>query len=309
MPLRCPSLRRRHQALTLGKVFARSFAANSAGLGKGEIVLFRAMEASLKAIANPPHVVVEEYHGAGHQVTFIGSGSYSRTHARCELSDLLVIVYDRQTKDARLTFIQAKSERTVPANLHRTSGAWLAANLEQWDLLARRPRINGVGSFSPPPDLLSSAKLDSIGGFVFFLHGSGGVHIHYAAASDLRRPPHFVSRYGKLIANHDKCRCGRSPECLSVYGNAEFGTFLFGLMIGTPILKVGMPTTTSVCSWLASQLRGFVAQAGSPDTPTALANELAGLLGRDSRPPAQRPNVGAANLLIVGIEPEDRRRN
>lgn len=306
MPLPCPSLHQRPHAIALGKAFAQSFVTKSAGLGKGEIVLFQAMQKSLEAIENPPYLVVEKYHGASHQVTFQGSGSYSRASARCELSDLLVVAYDQQTKDARLTYIQAKSERSIAANAHGIAGSSLAANLEQWDLLASRPPIHGVGSFAPPQDLLSSAQLDSVGSFAFFLHGTKGVDIHYAAASSLRKPRNCVSRYGKLIATPDMCRCGPSPECLSVYGNEEFGAFLFGLMIGTPILLFGQPTMPPVCSWLAAQLRGLAAEA---DRRTDLANELGELLDPDRAPAAQTPNFGATTLLILGVGPGDGRRD
>lgn len=310
MSLLCPELHRRPYATMLGKAFSKSFAVNSAGLGKGEIVLFRAMQKSLQAIANPPDLIVEEYHGAGHQVMFKGNGSYSRTSARCELSDLLIIVFDKQTNDARLTYIQAKSERTVSSNSRGIASVELAANLEQWDLLARRPLITGVGSFSPPPDLLSIAQLESVGSFAFFLHGAGGVDIHYAAAAYLQKPPHYVSRYGRLTAGPDICRCLPSPECLSVYGNEEFGAFLFGLMIGTPVLSSGCPTTGPVCSWLAAQLRGFAAEtlmAEMAERPVALAIELADLLDPGGEAAATTPNVGAKTLLLFGIGPGDRR--
>lgn len=316
MALHCPSLQQRPNAIALGKTFARSFALNANGLGKGEIVLFRAMQKSLLAIARPPQVVVDEYHGATHQVTFKGSGTYSRTNARCELSDLLVIVYDRQTKDARLTYIQAKSERSVAAHTSGVVGKSLVANLEQWDLLARRPRIAAApgawgrqSSFNPPPDLLSSAQLRSIGSFAFFLHGSSGVDIYYAAASELLRPPRCLSRSGKLIVAADMCQCAPIPECLSVYGNAKFGAFLFGLMIGTPILTSGRPTTASFSTWLAAQLRGFAPQSAAPVAPAEVANELADLLDPDRGPAASMPSVGARTLLLFGLGASDERRD
>lgn len=309
MLLCCPGLHHRPHANALGRTFAQDFATNSTGLGKGEITLFQAMHKSMEGVAKCPEVVVEEYHGSNHQVTFTGTGTYSRTAARCELSDLLVVVYDRQTMDARLSYIQAKSERIVAANACGIAGSRLTANLEQWDLLARRPRISGVGSFRPPPDLLSSAPLASVGSFVFFLHGAGGVEIQYAAASNLQRPPQSVSRNGRLIAGPDRCQCDPSPECLSVYGNADFGVFLFGLMIGTPILTFGKPGTKSVCSWLAGQLRGFAAQAAMADTRAELASELADRLDPDRAPAAEEPNVGAASFLIVGIGSPDARND
>jgi hypothetical protein len=315
MPLYCPSLRKRPQAIQLGTAFAQSFASNSVGRGKGEIDLFQAMQESLGAIAQPPHVVVEEYHGANHQVAFTGSGTYSRTKARCELSDLLVVVYDRQTKDARLTYIQAKSERGVAANANGVAGQPLVANLEQWDLLARRPQIAAApgawgrpSSFNPPQDLLSGAQLCSIGSFAFFLHGPNGVDIYYSAASQLCRPPRYVTRYGKLVAVRDVCRCGPAPECLSVYGNSEFGAFLFGLMIGTPILLSGRPATASVCTWLAAQLRGFATQAVAADARAEVTSELADLLDSDRAPAAPTPSVGARTFLLFGLGSGEGRR-
>lgn len=316
MVVHCPNLQRRPQALTLGNSFAQSFRINAAGLGKGEIDLFGAMQKSLSATASPPHVVVEEYHGTSHQVTFTGSGSYSRTNARCELSDLAVIVYDRQLQDARLTYIQAKSERGVAANTNGVGGELLVANLEQWDLLARRPEIAAApgawgrpSSFNPPRDLLSGAQLCSIGSFTFFLHGFQGVDIYYAAASNLRRPPRYVTKRGKLRAGPDLCSCGPPPECLSVYGNAEFGAFLFGLMIGTPILTSGRATIASVSTWLAAQLRGFAVQQTGADARTEVTNELADLLDSDRAPAALMPSVGASGLLLFGLGSGDGRRD
>lgn len=303
MAIHCGRLLRRSNAITLGLAFAQSFATNSAGIGTGEIALFRAMQRSLVSIALPPKLVVEEYHGANHQVTFTGSGTYSRTNARCELSDLLVIVYDRRTKDARLTYIQAKSERSVGSSGRGIAGSALVANLEQWDLLARRPPIRGVGGFQPPADLLASALLPSIGAFAFFLHGPAGVAVYYCAASLLEMPYAYSTRTGKLTARHDVCRCAPAPECLSAYGNAEFGAFLFGLMIGTPILTSGSRQQKPVATWLAAQLRGLA--AGAKDG-AELAGELARLLDPDGANSAQTPNVGATTLLLFGLADGER---
>ncbi len=307
LPL-CYGIQQPHRAIALGQAFAQKFAANTAGLGKGEIVLFRALQNTLLAIAHPPQLVVEEYHGGAHQVRFSGTGTYARGNARCELSDLMVIAYDRQTKNARLSYIQAKSERGVSANASGISGKLLSANLEQWYLLGTRPAITGVGSFNPPADLLSSALLHSIGAFAFFLHGSANVDIYYATAAFLQVPLQYNSRYGKLAATADACRCGPYPECLSVYGNVEFGALLFGLMIGTPILSNGQ-SAAPIGTWLAGQLRGFATLATAADRTVDLANELAELLDPDQTPAAQPPNVGATSLLILGIGPADGRKH
>jgi hypothetical protein len=292
-------------AIAFGAAFASDFGTTSAGCDKREVPLFQAMRKSLKAIGNSPDVVVEEYHGTSHQVTFKGNGSYSRNCARCELSDLMVLVFDEEANDARPTYIQAKSERAVPGNADGIADSHLAANLEQWDLLARRPRIRGVGSFNPPADLLSSAQLDSVGSFVFFLHSAHGVDIYYAAARHLQMRPGCASRQGKLIAVRDACRCVPGPECLSVHGNKEFAASLLGLMIGTPVLCSGRPTTPPVCIWLAAQLRGLSVAPLGGDRPE-LASMLADLLDPQRGPPAETPNVGATSLLIFGVGHEKR---
>lgn len=284
----------------LGRAFAAKFAAKSSGL-TNEIPLFKAMRESLEAVASPPQVVVESYHGSSHQVrfTFAGGAPYCRPVPRCELSDLAVVVYDRVTLDARLTYIQAKSERAARAVSGAVAGQQLIANTEQWELLSKRPLINGVRTFNPPRDLLSAAALSSIGSFTFFIHGGRAVEIYYAAASQLHLVSHRGNRKGKVLAAADACQCSPGPECLSVFGAGDFAAFLFGMMIGTPILDAGAPVKWAATSWLAKQLRGFAARerAGRAD----VATELAGLLDPDDRGVALHPNVGATSLLIFGL--------
>jgi hypothetical protein len=79
------------------------------------------------------------------------------------------------------------------------------------------------------------------------------------------------------------------------------------MMIGTPILLSGRPTTATICSWLAAQVRGLAAEAVSSDRRAGLANEIADLLDPDRAPQAQTPNVGAATLLLFGVGLGDRR--
>lgn len=291
-------------ATGIGTRFAQLFRSNSLGIGKGEIVLFRAMQLSLLQVANPPHIVVEEYHGSRHQVMFQGNGIYSRTSARCELSDLLVVICDSQMQNARITYIQAKSERSISAKVNGVAGSLLDANLEQWDLLARRPNITGVGRFRPPQNLLSGTQLASIGSFVFFLHGANGVDIQYASASNLYPPHHSRLRRGKLTAAIDSCQCP-PHECLSVYGSQEFGSFLFGLMIGTPIILSGNPTTLPVGLWLAGQLRSLAAEATEVDQDTVLATRLANLLDPDRRQGTGTSTVGARMFMLFSVGTEE----
>ena len=111
-------------------VFASNFDARFRSLTHGfahnEIPLFQAMHSALVGLSGM--FQIEEYHGTSHQVMFTGNGTYARTHARCELSDLLIVTYSSISQHARLTYLQAKSER---ATLPSVCGRAFSANLEQ----------------------------------------------------------------------------------------------------------------------------------------------------------------------------------
>lgn len=281
-----------------GARFAASFANATIGMCQHEVPLFRAMQASLCSVANPPELAVEEYHGTRHQVRFTGTGTYARGAARCELSDLMVLVYDPMFREARLTYIQAKSERGVQANGGGVHGRALLANLEQWHLLATRPSISGVGYFNPPPDLLAGALLQSIGAFAFFVRDAGGeCQVYYAAASMLPLAARYTTRTGRLVAQPDTLRCGPWPECLSSYGNREFGAALYGMLIGTPVWPQAAVSST-LPRWLATQLRGLATRRS--ESRGDLALELATLLDPSGRfDGVGEPQIGAGNLLIL----------
>ncbi|MBN6739911.1 hypothetical protein JKG47_05055 [Acidithiobacillus sp. MC6.1] len=304
MRLQCQN--RRDRAINLGIKFSQSFDVESKNLAKpGEVSLFRAMERALRSVAQPPNIIVEEYHGTNHLVEFYGSGPYSRYKVRCEISDLMVIVYDKKERHARLSYIQAKFERKVTSLPSGNANCKLAANLEQWDLLANRPLITGVGHFKPPEKLLSSAWLDSVGSFVFFLNSRSRFDIYYATASQLVMPFNYTQRNGKLTAVGDRCRGGQFSECRSVYGTEKFGACLFGQMIGTPIIYCGLSWSQdrNCSTWLATQLRGFASQVTEPEHGGDLAREIAQLLDANGDT-AQSPNVGAASLVIIAVSGE-----
>src|ERR1700722_10822433 len=75
----------------LASSFDLHFRKHTRGWRSNEIPLFRQLRYSL--LAQTSGLDIEEYHGGGHQVAFRGNGSHARTGARCELSDLMVIIY------------------------------------------------------------------------------------------------------------------------------------------------------------------------------------------------------------------------
>src|SRR5690606_12512824 len=223
---------------------------------------------------------VEEYHGTAYQVEFAGNGSYARTNARCELSDLMIVSFSSITQSARLTYLQAKSER---ATLPSACGRQFSANLEQWFLLEQRPTIAGVSKFSPPSDLLSSAVLPSVGSFAFFYKDPmGDFQTYYAAASYMAPPKAYSQRYGKLqaIGPCQLISSGVHTECLAACDNRSFAASLFRLEIGTPI-DCSVHQAASTRSWLSTILRGRIKESRQTDARSGLAQELLGLLASE----------------------------
>lgn len=290
-------------AQQFGRYYDPEFSQRTHGRSAHEVPLFRAMqEAILATVGGGFHV--EEYHGGGHQVRFTGQETYVRKQARCELSDLMVVVYDPQSSSARLTYIQAKSERRTPFSVTGLTRRRLSANLEQSDLLARRPQIQGVGRFDPPGDLLSGASLDSVGCFAFFLrHAAGHFETYYAAARTLTLAGSYTQRNGALVPVSDYCPCVTccpQAECTSLLGNSRFAAALHALRIGTPI-GPNVPEAHRTSRWVGQQLRGAV--RGRPPRQTRLAAESADFLGSDLDAVVPKgsspPSFGAKNLILI----------
>lgn len=231
-----------HQfALALQNEFRRK----SAPAAFGEIAQFRALKDAFRALK--PKFQVEEYHGAKRQVYFDTTQPWLRPRARCELCDLLLITYSTTGRpQVRLMLLQAKLSRNTHSNLCSSRGlqshpTQFQANYEQWDLLSSRPRLDPTGVFAPPPDLLRTAVVPSIGAFgVFHRSDSGSIDMFYASADTLLPVGSPTTRYGKLSTTvvpsirrfsgfRDKPICC----CLLTFGEA-----LFELQLGTPVISV-----------------------------------------------------------------------
>jgi hypothetical protein len=272
--------------------FDTQFRLTTSGLPVLEIPLFRALQSTLIGLSSSFRV--EEYHGGGHQVGFLGNGTFARRNAQCELSDLAIIVYSRVSRTARLTYLQAKAER---AGLGPACGHKFSANLEQWFLLAKRPQLRGVRRFNPPADLLSAALLESVGTFGFFYRDvAGDFQIYYATAAYLSPPGTYSQRYGKLQAK-GPCTVLNTQgfrECLAACGNQSFAASLYRLEIGTPVDR--MNGRASVRNWLAGNLRVQIREAPGR---SAAAEELLDILGAQQTDESASGSVGAKSLIII----------
>lgn len=278
--------------------FDQRFRAQTATYSHHEIPLFHALSSALVSAGGS--LYTEIYHGASHQVRFVGNGSFARTQARCELSDLLIVAYSAVTREARLTFLQAKSER-ARLTMGAGCGHKFEANLEQWFLLAQRPLISGVGfDFNPPADLLSNALLPSVGSFAFFYKDMNQeFQTFYAAANHLTPAWRYTQRKGRLIANSPCLMAprGRYPERTAACDNLGFAESLFRLEIGTP-LHASVPQTQSTRDWLSGVLQAQTQMSQGIDKQSDLTLELIDILESDASPQFS-VSFGAADLIVI----------
>lgn len=264
----------------------------------GEIAQFRALKDSFGALK--PKFQVEEYHGAKRQVYFDTTQPWLRRRARCELCDLLLIAYSTTARpQVRLMLLQAKLSRSTHFNLCSSPGLQnrpteFHGNFEQWDLLSARPRLDPTGVFTPPPDLLRSAIVPSVGAFgVFHRTASGAIDMFYASADTLRPVGSPSTRYGKLsttvVAAHRRFSGFiDKPLCCCLL---TFGESLFELQLGTPVVSTsatGVPIRNEpLASFAKGVLATYMRDAGEN---SVLAPDVMRLLGDSAdRMPTDEP--------------------
>lgn len=288
---------------SFGSQFDTAFHQNTNKLnpGAGELALFRALKDTLSSF--PGAFRIEEYHGGRYQVTFTGDRRHARHLARCELGDLMIVTYSSHKPEIRLTYLQAKFERH---QLGLGCRRLFDANLEQWFLLRKRPRVSGYGTFNPPADLLQSALLDSVGSFVFFFKDTNkaGFQCHYASASYLQPIGTAPRRYGKVQLK-GPCRVHLVKgykECLAACSNQTFAQSLYDLQIGTPLDPV-VQATQGTRDWLAGHLSRLIGGAqGAGRLPPPLATDLLERLRPShdfNREPIRGGSFGARALVIL----------
>lgn len=289
------------------QAIVRDFNQRTTGRSLGEITLFRALLDSLKAGA--PNVLVEEYHGAGHQVRHHTVPAIGLGAQRCELSDLMLAVFHQDSSvPPRLTFLQAKYERGVFSKARP-----LGANYVQWSLLAGRPALQGCAKFAPPIDLLSGAVLPSIGTFGFFIETGTTIKqydLMYSVAEALGpvHPPPAMRKHGKVQGLFlpyvlpspgppyaiVRRQIGAYEETVSASSLGLFLKELLALRVGSPLAVRGWDAT----GWLLTELQRL---------PGRLAGELSSRLadwvrhqdnGRRSRGGASPPTRSGDSALV-----------
>jgi hypothetical protein len=244
-----------------------------------EVQLFRALIDAFGRLR--PLYLVEEFHGPKHQVYFNGAGLWGRTPARCELCDVLIIVYRTAPRlEIRLTFLQAKLSRERHVGIcagypHAVDLLDFKANLEQWDLLSRRPEVLAVPPFDIHPLTLREARLPSVGSFgVFHRNGNRSIQFTYASADILAPVGTPSSKNGRLATS------AGSTSSRSISGYVEtvyccclpiFGDALYSMSVGTPVDPTAAGSEAMLTTWLAKVLSSY---AHSARVDSTIAREL-----------------------------------
>ncbi|PQJ33610.1 hypothetical protein BSZ35_02450 [Salinibacter sp. 10B] len=252
-----------------GAAFDYYFRQSTSGNPPEEVPLFRSMQDAFERMSR--HFYVEEYHGQVSQVEFAppthDEYDWARSSPQCELADLLIVAFRTgKNPSIRLTLLQAKSERNRRTP-HLDDRPWFKANMEQWDLLSRRPPIEGAFStFNPPRSLLADALLPSVGTFGFFYrnHGQDDYHLYYGRAESFNPTYNYSTRYGgRLKVSNTQLAAqkhGFTEACLAP-DTPEFGALMNAQLIGTPIHAEADPyssTSWIVRRWLLSLVRSAV---------------------------------------------------
>lgn len=293
---------------------SRRFAMESAKENFSEVAQFRAL---IRAFGGAgPQFHVEEYHGPKHQVIFNGQGAWGRSPARCELCDVLFIAYRiRPSLEIRITFLQAKRSKenhstacsSYPGKLDAIN---FKANLEQWDLLARRPPLLPHPPFEAPPTLLSAALLPSIGSFGVFHRRGRGVEFFYVSADHLKVVGSPSTKNGRLETDSAAVtirKIGAHTEVVYCCCLPLFARELYSLRIGSPLEAASLGLAHSpLAHWLAQVMAQY--RMERPDS-VAAQEILEGLRRQDVNPEDQIPE-GAflmPSLVLVRSEvnPDD----
>lgn len=207
-----------------------------------EVQQFRALMKSFASLGGP--FKVEEFHGMKHQIVFNGKGSWGRPSARCEISDLLIVAYrSKPYFQARATLLQAKKSNEKHSNLcddwpNSIPVTNFKANLEQWDLLSRRPNVLPYPPFDCHPEILSGAILPSVGSIGVFHKRSGKVYDFFYMSADLSAPLSSPTRKFAKLKTLPGTRLRHMhgyDECTFACCMPTFASSLYDLEIGTPI--------------------------------------------------------------------------
>lgn len=265
---------------------------NSVNFAKSdEVQLFRTLAKAI--VKHSQSTFIDETHGGNVcNVSFVSATGKTET---CEIADLLIVSAEGNgTQQLRATFWQAKKQ-SVSKWLNVTStGSQLdfKGQFNQWDLLSRRPDINGVGAFVPPTNLLGSFSSSGIGTFGVFHEKGGLLEVAHSIAEFISCPTPAAKHPTLSINGYMDKYSYPFGEVITRSNLLTFIQSLFAFQIGA-LLE---PSNASHC-WLVNRVRNKVAAVADPMALQALN----GFFGHDmQRSDDATASFEGLSILLIG---------
>lgn len=241
-----------------------------------ETTLFRAMANELNRNSSCTYVneYVEEIHGTKKLVIF--ESKILNEPKTVELGDLLLVTFDKETKELRICILQAK---------YKSGGYYtflnFNANILQWELLKNKYTIKNKFSYNFPPNILNfRSDYKSITAYgIFYKDKAGQIDFLYTLpifikpAKKIKKPLknfiksfHFRCPTGYCNPDPFRMRKNRTKETIST---CSIETFEKQLLLG----KIGAPINDpQVKNWLLSILYIMKSKTSNPESIDTILN-------------------------------------
>ena len=209
-----------------------------------EVCLFTKLQdafINLRSINPTYQYAIDIIHGHKSYVDFQFNSTWVSTipfgqSVKCELADMMFVIYSKRLNQIRITYMQNKKGRTDNK---------FNADLYQLHLLSQREHITSPklpDCLFGDPDMLSHAILPSVGSYGVFYKCNHYVEMSYYPAC-LISPSSLTGKSKTRTAEYDKSNYGSTIkihtyfECQGTCKIEDFGNALVNMQIGTPILK------------------------------------------------------------------------
>jgi len=261
-----------------------------------EICLFKVLNRYLNDDTNS--IFAKETHGAKGLVKF---NQNNGSVAIKEIADLQILCYDSVNSSIKISFLQAKFNRS---NHNRSRISSFKGDALQWDLLKYRPIFESVGSINFPDDILNNSSYLSIGGFgVFYFWDSDTIDFVYSTASELspRDLNYSRRRCERVIYPLNGFNDNKTPDETLVRDSMNgYIDSLLKFEIGSPVL-VNSSTAAYVSNLLSNMQRSEDFE-GAGGLLEMMSNALGGDQIND-----RFNNEGFINTLLIKSNSDNRK--
>lgn len=240
-----------------------------AGKTIGEIILFREM-ANLFNTNISKCTYVDEVHGKRGMIEF--SSNYLLANKKVEISDLLLLTFDRHTTQLRVCFLQAKYRHGKINKFFNFN-----ANIFQWELLLNRPTITSTRF---PNNILNFRNdYDSITAYGIFYHDiTSSIDFLYTIPGHINPSRRIIIPTAKGIRAYrfnQKCTMPNSSCTSGILPNEIISTCSVDTFEKQVLkCKIGAPITLSITPYIISLLNSMRSSAHDSSIIDELLNYI-----------------------------------